>query len=96
MGALLQLIGEPPDDQITTEAQGRSSAVQCPPDMPQLLCRPIHQSGNFAIKLGQIRVPQSVLPAAAWTETGGRLARVLASRSIVDGEFHRLAGSAMR
>jgi hypothetical protein len=96
MGALLQLIGEPPDDQITTEAQRRSSVMQCPPGTPQLLCRPIDQSRDFAIKLGQVRVSQSVLPAAVWTETGPRLARVLASRSLVDWRFHRLAGSAMR
>jgi hypothetical protein len=55
MGALLQLIGEPPDDQIATEAQ--------------------------------VRVSQSVPPAAGWTETRGRLARVLASRSVMDWEW---------
>jgi hypothetical protein len=95
MGAVLQLIGEPPDHQIATEAQRWSSVTQCPPDMPQLLCRPIDQSRDFAIKLGQVRVSQSVLPAAVWTENG-RLARVLASRSIMDWRFHRLAGSAIR
>jgi hypothetical protein len=63
MRALLQLIGEPPHDQITTEAQWRSSVMQCPPSTPQLCCRPIDQSGNLAIKLGQVRVAQSVLPA---------------------------------
>jgi hypothetical protein len=96
MGSLLQLIGELPDDQITTEAQGRSSVIQCPPGTPELLCRTIDQSGYFAIRLGQIRVSQSVLPAAVATETGGRPARVLASRSVMDWGFHRLAGSAMR
>jgi hypothetical protein len=96
MGAVLQLIGKPPNDQITTKAQRRSSVMQCPPDMPQLRGRPIDQSGNLAIKLGQVRVSQSVLPAAVWTETGRRLARVLASRSVVELGFHRLAGSAMR
>ena len=96
MGALLQLIGEPPNDQITTEAQRRSSVMQCPPDMPQLLCRPIAQSRDFVIKLGQVRVSRSVLPAAVWTEDGRRLARVPASRSVVDWRFHRLAGSAIR
>src|SRR6202035_5244609 len=96
MGVLLQLIGEPPDDQIATEAQGRSGVMQCPPGTPQLLCRPIDQSGDFAIKLRQVRVSQPVLPAVVWTENGGRLARVLASRSVVDWSFHRLAGSAMR
>jgi hypothetical protein len=96
MGALLQFIGEPPDDQITTKAQRRSSVMQCPPGTPQLLCRPIDQSRDFAIKLGQVRVSQSVLPAAVWTEDGRRLARVLASRSVMDWRFHRLAGSAIR
>jgi hypothetical protein len=96
MGALFQLIGEPPDDQIATETQGRPGVMQCPPSTPQLLCRPIDQFGNLAIKPGRVSVSKSVLPAAAWTETGGRFARVLASRSIVDWRFHRLAGSAMR
>ena len=41
MGALLQLIGEPPDDQIATEAQRRCSVMQCKPGTPQLMCRPI-------------------------------------------------------
>src|SRR6202040_2619166 len=96
VSALLQLIGEPPDDQIATEAQGRSGVMQCPPGTPQLLCRPIDQSGDLAIKLRQVRASQPVLPAVVWTENGGRLPRVLASRSIVDWSFHRLAGSAMR
>ena len=55
LGALLQLIGEASDDQITTEAQRRSDVMQCPPRTPQLLCRPIDQSGNLAIKLGRVR-----------------------------------------
>jgi hypothetical protein len=70
--------------------------MQSPPGTPQLLCRPIDQPGNLAIELGQARVSQSVFPGAVWTENGGRLARVLASRSVVDWRFHRLAGSAMR
>jgi hypothetical protein len=70
--------------------------MQCPPGTPQLLCRPIDQPGDFAIKTGQVRISQSVLPGADWTETRGRLAGVLASRSIVGWGFHRLAGSAMR
>ena len=96
MGALLQLIGEPPDDQIATEAQGRSGVMQCPPGTPQLLCRPIDQPGDFAIKPRQVRASQTVVSAAVWTETRGRLARVLASRCNVDRRSHRLAGSAMR
>ena len=34
MGVLLQLIGEPPDDQIATEAQGRSGVMRFPPRTP--------------------------------------------------------------
>jgi hypothetical protein len=96
MRALLQLIGEPPDDQIATKAQRWSGVMQYPPDTPQLLCRPIDQSRDFAIKLGQVRASQSVLPAAVWTEDQRRLARALASRSVMDWRFHRLAGSAIR
>jgi hypothetical protein len=84
MGALLQLIGEPPDDQIATEAGGRSSVMRCPPRTPQLLCRPIDQPSDFAIKLGQVSISRSVLPAVVCTETAGRLARAPASRSVVD------------
>src|SRR6202043_1995099 len=89
MGAQLQLIGEPPDDQIATEAQRWSSVMQCSPSTPQLLCRPIDQSGDRAIKFCQSRTWQPVLPAVVCTETGGRLARVLASRSVVEWGFHR-------
>ena len=95
-GALLQLIGEPPDDQIATEAQGRSGVMQCPPSTPQLVCRPIDQSRDFAIKPGQVRASQTVVQDAVWTGEGGRLARGLASRSVVVWGFHGLAGSAMR
>jgi hypothetical protein len=96
VGALLQLIGEPPDDQIATEAQGRSGVMQCPPGSPQLLCRPIDQPSDFAIKPGPVRASQTVVSAAVWTETRGRLARVLARRCDVDRRSHRLAGSVMR
>ena len=96
MGAQLQLIGEASDDQIATEAQRRSGVMQCPPDTPQLLCRLTGQPGDFAIKLSQVPISRSVLPDVDWTETGGWLARVLASRSVVEWRFHRLAGSAMR
>ena len=70
--------------------------MQCSPSTPQLLCRPIDQSGDLAIKLRQVRSSQTVLLAAVWAETGGRPARVLASRSVVEWGFHGLAGSAMR
>src|SRR3984957_12829588 len=93
VGTLLQLIGETPDDQIATEAQRRSGVMQCSPSTPQLLCRPIDQLSDFAINLCQCQTSQPVLPAVVCTE---RLARVLASRSVVEGGFHGLAGSAMR
>src|SRR5580692_4615092 len=96
LGALLQLIGEASDDQIATETQGRSGVMQCPPRTPQLLCRLTDQPGDFAIKFCQRQALQPVLLAVVGTETKGRLARVLASRSVVNWSFHRLAGSAMR
>src|SRR4029077_20641561 len=42
MGALLQLIGEPPDDQIATEAQRRSGVIRPLPGAPKLLGRVIN------------------------------------------------------
>src|SRR5262249_13012622 len=96
MGALLQLISKPPDDQIATEAQGRSGVIQPPPSAPQLLCRAFDQLDDFAINLGRVLVVRPVPSGVVCTETGERLARVLASRSIVDWRFHTLAGSAMR
>jgi hypothetical protein len=96
MGALLQLIGEPPDDQIATEARRRSGVIPPLPSAPQPLGRPIDQPGDFAINLGQVLVAKPVLSDVVWTETGERLARVLASRSIVGWRFHTIAGSAMR
>jgi hypothetical protein len=96
MGALLQLIGEPPDDQIATEAQRRSAVIQPLPGAPQLRCREIDQPGDFAINLGPVLVVKPVLSGVVCTETGERLARVLASRSLVGWRFHKLAGSAMR
>ena len=64
MGALLQLIGEPSDDQIATEAQGRSGVIQCKPSTPQLPCRSVDQPGNLAkFKLVSVRILNSILPA---------------------------------
>src|ERR1700719_2929016 len=96
VSALLELIGEASDDQIATEPQGRSGMMQCLPRTPQLLCRLTNQSGNLAFKVGQVQASQTVVPVATSTGNGRRLARVLASRSIVDWRFHRLSGSAMR
>ena len=96
MGTLLKLIGEPPDDQIATEAQRRSGVIQRPPGAPQLLGRAIRQPSDFAINLGQVLVARPVPSGVVCTETGERLARALASRSIVDWRCHTLAGSATR
>ena len=81
MGALLQLIGEPPDDQIATEAQRWSAVIQRPPGVPQLLCRAIDQPGDFAINLGQVLVVRPVPSGVVCTETEERLASALASRA---------------
>ena len=70
--------------------------MQFPPGKPQLVRRPIDQSGNFIFELSYARVTRSVVPVAASTENGRRLARILASRSVVDWGPHTLAGSAMR
>ena len=66
MGALLQLVGEPPNDQIATETQRRADVMQSPPRTPQLLCRLIDQPGDFAIKLGRCQTSsQSFRPSFA-------------------------------
>jgi hypothetical protein len=95
MGALLNLIGQDPDHQITAEAQGWFPAIQLSPSEPQLVRGPIRQFGNLVFG-GHGRASRSVAPAAGLTDDGQRLARILASRCIVDGGFHALAGSAMR
>src|SRR5262249_38694446 len=46
MRTLLQIIGKSSDQQIATEAQRWSSAVQLAPGQPQLRCRSIEQAGN--------------------------------------------------
>src|SRR5262249_28602290 len=96
VGTLLQLIGEPPDDQIATEAQRRSGVIQRLPGLPQLLGRAIDQPGDVAINLGQVLSVKPLLSGVVCTETGERVARALASRSIGDWRSHTLAGSAMR
>jgi hypothetical protein len=44
----------------------------------------VTRPGDFTINLGQILVAKPVLSGVVWTETGERLAKALASRSIVD------------
>jgi hypothetical protein len=68
----LQLIGEPPDDQIATEAQGQSGVMQCPPDAPQLRCRPIDQPGDFAIKPRKLQAQRQPLPEGLRLGAGER------------------------
>ena len=70
--------------------------IKCSPDTPQFLCRLTGQPGDFAIKLIQVLISRSVFSAIVGGETRGRLARVLASRSVVEWGFHRFAESAMR
>ena len=96
MRTLLQLVGQGSDHQIATEAQRRSGAMQFAPAKPQILCRPIGQSGNFAIGMCCVRLSWSVVPLPVTTGNRRRLARVLASRGIVGWRCHTLAGSATR
>jgi hypothetical protein len=96
MDPLLQLIGEGSDQQIATEPLRRSGAVQLPPGNPQFVRRSIRQFGDLPVHLGDIRVARSVGPGACSTGNGRRLARVLASRRIVNWRFHARGGSAMR
>ncbi|HEY1432954.1 MAG TPA: hypothetical protein VGF39_15205 [Stellaceae bacterium] len=70
--------------------------MQLAPGKPQFLRRPIDQLGNLAIDLSDVRISRPVGPGAASTGNGRRLARALASRSVVDWRFHTLAGWAMR
>ncbi len=84
IGALLQLISEPSDEQIATEPERRSGVMQLPRGTPQLLCRPIDQPGDFGFDLARARLSPPVLSVAVPTETVRWLARMLASRRILD------------
>src|SRR5262249_50993313 len=81
---LLQLIGEGSDQEITTEPVRRTGAMQFPPGKPQFGRRLIHQYGNLAVHLGDIRIAGR---GAASTGNG---------RKIVNCRLHALGGSAMR
>ena len=70
--------------------------MQCCPGTPQLRVDRSTNPAISAIKPGSVRASQTVVSAAVWTETGRRLARVLASRCNVDRRSHRFAGWAMR
>jgi hypothetical protein len=96
MALLLQLIGEGADQQIATEPLRRSGAVQLAPGKPQFVRRPIEQLANLVVLLRFVRTAPSAGPVAASAETRGQLAKVLASRSVVDRGFHALVGAAMR
>ena len=93
---LLQLIGKSSNQQIATEPLTWSGAMQSPPGKPQFVRRPIHQFGNLAVDLGDVRPARPISPLAASSGNERRLARVLASRSVVDWGLHALAGAAMR
>ena len=96
MALLLQLIGEGSDQEIATEPVRRVGAMQLPPGKPQFVRRPIAQAGNLAVHLGDVRPTRPIVPIAASVANWRGLARVLASRRIVNWWFHVLAGSAMR
>jgi hypothetical protein len=93
IGALLQLIGEPPDHQIATEPLRRFSAMKLAPGDAQVMRRSINHLGNLAIYLGAVCTARSVVRVAAPSETGRRPARARASRRIVGWRGHALAGS---
>ena len=93
MDPLLQLIGKGSDQEIAAEPVRRSGVMQLPPGKPQFGRRPVHQFGNLALDLGDTRIARR---GAASTARGRRLARMLASRSVIDWGPHALAGSAMR
>src|ERR1700722_6709511 len=67
MGALLQLIGEPPDDQIATEPQGRSGVIKCHPGTPQLSPSSPARSGP---RSRSFRPPLGPRPEAGSPECG--------------------------
>ena len=56
----------------------------------------LFNKSNFAFDLCDARGSRSVVPVAPSTENGRRLARMLASRCIVNCGSHALAGVAMR
>jgi hypothetical protein len=60
------------------------------------LGRPIGQTGNLPLDLGEVRTAPPILPIAVPVANRRRLANMLASRSIVDCRFHALAGSSTR
>jgi hypothetical protein len=92
----LQLIGKSSDQQIAAETLRRSGTMQSPPGKPQFVGRPIHQFGNLAVDLGDIPTARPISALTASSGNKRRLARVMASRSVVDWGLHALAGAAMR
>jgi hypothetical protein len=90
-GALLQLVGEPPDHQIATEPVRRFGAMKLAPGNAQFRRRSITEFGNLAIHLGAVRTPPSVVRVAAPRVTGRRPARTLASRRVIGWRGHPLA-----
>jgi hypothetical protein len=96
MGALLQLMGKGSDKQIATEARRRPRAMRLTPGNPQIVRRSSDQFGDLAFDLGNLSTARPRLPIAVPIASGRRLARALASQSIVDCRFHTIAGPSMR
>jgi hypothetical protein len=96
MGALLQLVGKGSDQQIATEARKRLSAMRLTPGNPQIVRRQSDQFGYLAFDLGNLSTARPRVPIAVPIASGRRLARALASQSIVNCRFHTIAGPAMR
>src|ERR1700674_4088412 len=96
IGALLHFVGKGPDHQIAAEAQRWVSAMETTPSEPQLVRGSIRQPGNLSFDVVDFEAARSAAPIAGLNDDGQRLARILASRCIVDGGSHALAGSAMR
>jgi hypothetical protein len=89
-------MGEGPDQQIATEPERRSGAMQLAPGNPKILRRPIGQAGNLALDLGEVRPARPIVPIAVPVVNRRRLANMLASRSVGDCRFHTLAGRSTR
>ena len=78
----MQLIGEGSDQQIATEPQRRSGAIQLPPGKPQFVRRPIHQFGDLAVHRGDVCIARSrpfaeVEQGASLLDVGGLRVQVL-------------------
>src|SRR5262249_61291253 len=62
-GALLQLIGEPPAHQISTEPLRRFGAMKLAPGDAQVIRRSVSQFGNLAVHPRAVFTPRGTLRA---------------------------------